>query len=248
METVHNYKQTNCGLKIATCDTHTMAAVGNDLWVAYGDSEDNGDKVNLSQTGLDDGAKNLGFFSPGTFTKVDHPFDNSGIKSIACNEMCSMVLTNLGNIFISGKFIKYNTSRFVHVDTISNIHFIKCIDDTFVMVGGPDVTVYICTDTIRSMGLGLHIDEIIRIFFLGCDELILDTGKAMKIYDLSDSIKYDNYNMHLDLRGMEEAEFAMWRNGLIKTLDIQANCHGTFTLVKVFPQDGTMEKYYINQR
>jgi len=212
-----------------------MAAIENDLWVAYRD-----DIENISCKGNER-------ISAGTFTKVDHLFDNSGIKSVVCNKKYSMVLTNSGNIFISRKFIEYNLFRFIRVNTLSSIHFIKCIGDTFVMISGPDVTVHIFKDTIRSVSLGLHIDEVVRIFFFSWSGVIFDIGKKMIIYDLSYSAQHHSFGVQLDLRGMEEADSTIWRDGTITTeiLDIQETYYKTLVLLKALTQDGTVVKYYI---
>jgi len=235
MKITRSYQQTNTGLNIAACDTHTMAAVRNDLWVMC-------DNNFCGQTGLDK-------VYIRTFTKVDHPFDDSGIKSIACHEKCSMVLTNLGNIFISGEFNGYISPRFVQIDTLSNIHLIKCIGKKFFMVGGYDVTVHIFGDTMYSVSLGLHIDEINQIFHLSDREVILETGKGIQTYSiLSDYTVPKSFSLEIcDLQGTRNTDFISLCEGMmrIEYLDILENRYRMLLLVKLSTLDDTEEKYYI---
>jgi len=171
---------------------NTLVVIDSELWVCgIGNHGKLGLNDNLDRT---------------TFTKVDNKFDGSGIKSVGCSYSLNIVLTNNGNVYISGSHpnIKVDGNKsdiFVQIDYLKNIEEIySSKTQSSCFVAKKSNKLYLCNRSINKIYVDCN--YIHKVCFNNKLYIIL-TDRGLYSYNSENktliNIEFDKYNMIEDI-------------------------------------------------
>jgi len=163
------------------CYHHTLVVIEDKLWVCGCN--------NFYQLGLGDRKFRE------NFVKVECDFDGSGIKSVTCLYESSLVLTNIGNIYVTGRYYLpdgefYISDKFIKIDHPKNIKTVNVLSkysSSYVLIKSNKLYLNKIT-FIGYKKIKIECDNIYCVNSYDQDKIIIvwtDTG--LWTYDLNDN-------------------------------------------------------------